>query len=58
MAIGQVPAQTQSWWQSTGRSVLLVALLLVVLIAAVALAAQTPWVLDQPTQPIDWTLVR
>jgi hypothetical protein len=33
---------------------LLVTLLLLALVASIVLAANTPWVLDQPTQPYDW----
>jgi hypothetical protein len=40
-----------------GSSILLVSLLLLVLVAAFALAAATPWVLDQPMQPYDWAIV-
>ena len=41
-----------------GRAdVLLVILLLLVLVAALALAANTPWVLDQPLSPYDWAIV-
>ena len=58
MAMGHVPAQLQDWWQGRNGSLLLVALLLMVLIAAIVLAAYTPWVLDQPAQPFDWMSVR
>jgi hypothetical protein len=50
-------AQLYAWWQSTGNALLLVILLLVVLAAAVALAAGTPWVLDQPLPPDNWAFV-
>jgi hypothetical protein len=42
---------------SMGTALLLVTLLLVVLVAAVALAARTPWVLDQPLPPYNWAIV-
>jgi hypothetical protein len=32
--------------------------LLLVLMSALMLAASTPWVLDLPSQPYDWTIVR
>jgi hypothetical protein len=33
---------------------MLVTLLLLALVAAIMLANNTPWVLDQPAQPYDW----
>jgi hypothetical protein len=53
-----MPAHFQDWWQGRGGSVMLVALLLMVLIAAIVLAAYTPWMLDQPAQPYDWMIAR
>jgi hypothetical protein len=42
----------------SGRQHMLLAiLLLLVFIAAVFLAANTPWVLDQPLPPYDWASV-
>ena len=40
------------------QSMLLVIVLFLVLVAAVALAARTPWVLDQPMVPYNWAIVR
>jgi hypothetical protein len=40
------------WQRSSG--LLLVIMLLLVLAAALALAARTPWVLDQPIMPYNW----
>ena len=50
-------ADLHYWWQSRGGSLMLVALLMLVLVAALALAAGTPWVLDQPMEPYNWMLV-
>jgi hypothetical protein len=47
----------RSSWQITGSSLILVAVLLLVLVAAFALAASTPWVLDQPLSPYNWMIV-
>ena len=58
MAMGHVPAHYQDWWQGRNRSLLLVALLLAVLVATIVLAAYTPWMLDQPTQPFDWMIAQ
>jgi hypothetical protein len=56
MAIRSGLADLRSRWQLTGGSLLLVAVLLLVLVAALALAARTPWVLDQPLQPYNWAI--
>jgi hypothetical protein len=50
-------ADLHAWWRSRGNELLLVILLLVVLVVAVALAARTPWVLDQPMPPYNWAIV-
>ena len=39
------------------QGLLLVLLLFLVLVAAMALAARTPWVLDQPMVPYNWAIV-
>ena len=39
------------------QDMLLVILLLLVFVAALVLAANTPWVLDQPLPPYDWAIV-
>jgi hypothetical protein len=57
MAIRSGPADLRSGWQITGSSLMLVAVLLLVLVAAFALATRTPWVLDQPLQPYNWAIV-
>ena len=54
MAINR-SAQLHSGWQGT-RSALLLLMLLLVLGATLVLAAYTPWVLDQPVPPYDWTI--
>ena len=40
------------------QGMLLVILLFLVLVAAIALAARTPWVLDQPMVPYNWAIVQ
>jgi len=50
----QAPIFQSAWWQKWGSPLLLVALLLLELGVSFVLAANTPWVLDQPTQPYDW----
>ena len=50
----QAPVFQSLWWQRWGGSLLFAVLLLLALVAAIALATNTPWVLDQSTQPYDW----
>jgi hypothetical protein len=54
MAMEPVSTGLPSGLQFTRSSLLLVIALLLVLVAALALAAYTPWVLDQPIQPFSW----
>ncbi|HET9222671.1 MAG TPA: hypothetical protein VFO07_09215 [Roseiflexaceae bacterium] len=53
-----VSAHPNTWWERWGGSVLLAALLILALIAAVVLALNTPWVLDEPMPQYDWTTIR
>lgn len=57
MAIRSGPADLRFGWQITRGALMLVAVLLLVLVAALALAARTPWVLDQPLPPYNWAIV-
>jgi hypothetical protein len=54
MAMSPVSTDLHSGLQFTRSSLLLVIALLLVLVAALVLAANTPWVLDQPIQPYSW----
>lgn len=54
MAMRPVSTRLHSGLQFTRSSLLLAVALLLVLVAALALAANTPWVLDQPIQPYSW----
>jgi len=56
MAMRHGSTDLRAWWQSRGNALLLVILLLVVLAATLALAARTPWVLDQPMPPYNWVI--
>jgi succinate dehydrogenase hydrophobic anchor subunit len=49
-------ADLHAWWQSRGNALVLVILLFVVLAATFALAARTPWILDQPMPPYNWAI--
>jgi hypothetical protein len=57
MAIRLVPTHLHAWWQSTGISLPLLIVLFLVVVAALAFAARTPWVLDQPMQSYEWSFV-
>ncbi len=50
------PTDLRSGLQITGSLLIVVAVLLLVLAAAFALAARTPWVLDQPLPPYNWMI--
>jgi hypothetical protein len=50
----QAPIFRSVWWQKWGTPLMLVTLLHLALVAAIMLANNTPWVLDQPAQPYDW----
>jgi hypothetical protein len=57
MAIRSGPADLRSRRQISGGSLMLVAVLLLVLVAAFVLATGTPWVMDQPLPPYNWAIV-
>ena len=57
MSVLPVPAHLNTGWERWRSPLLLAALLILALIAAIVLALNTPWVLDEPMPQYDWTSI-